>query len=573
MGGAGAILAAFAACALTIGAGAYVVGRAAGRRAARRNAAEHARLERRHALFMQTSDLVTSVDHEVKLAQQLTRLFVPELADFCTVDLLEPSGDTVFRAAAAHRDPGRVPALMAAPMRPWRNGRPVITLAGNSSVDAPAGHASSLAVPLHGRRGVIGVLTLGMAGSRRRLDADQLRLARDVAAQSALAIENAALFRQTVEASRAKDEFLAVLGHELRNPLAPMVTALSLMEMKGYAGLEKEYRVLERQVRHMSRLVDDLLDVTRIARGKMELRFDAVDLAEAVGDGVELVKSLLASKSLLVEIDVGVGRFALRGDRTRLAQAVANLLHNAAKWSSPGQKVELHAEADAERGGVALTIRDRGAGISSELLPRIFDLFAQAPQTRERASGGLGIGLALVKSVVGLHDGTVTASSDGPGHGSLFTVWLPTTAGAPAAVAKGAPAPAPRAASAPDGRGVRVLLVDDNIDAAESMGEMLRARAFDVRVAHDGPTALRAVGEFRPDVALLDIGLPAMDGHELGEQLAKRVPGIRLIAVTGYALPADLARSRTVGFERHLAKPVDWSALQRALLGPPPPSA
>jgi CheY-like chemotaxis protein len=303
----------------------------------------------------------------------------------------------------------------------------------------------------------------------------------------------------------------------------------------------------------------------------MELRFGSVDLAEAVGDGVELVKSLLASKAMLLEIDVGVGRFALRGDRTRLAQAVANLLHNAAKWSSPGQKVELRAEADTARGGVALSIRDRGAGISSELLPHIFDLFAQGPQTRERASGGLGIGLALVKSVVGLHGGTVTAASDGPGRGSLFTVWLPST-GALVAVASGATATAtaPRAASTPDGRGVRVLLVDDNVDAAESMGEMLRARAFDVRVAHDGPTALRAVGEFRPDIALLDIGLPAMDGHELGEQLAKRVPGIRLIAVTGYALPADLARSRSVGFERHLAKPVEWSALQSALLGAPP---
>jgi signal transduction histidine kinase len=571
MGGPGAILAAFIACALTIGAAAYLTGRAAGRRAARRNAAEHARLERRHALFMQTSGLVTSVDHEVKLSEQLTRLFVPELADFCTVDLLDQSGETVFRAAAAHRDPGRVPSLMAAPVRPWRDGRPVVArLSSSSSVDSQSGTApaSSLAVPLHGRRGVIGVLTLGMTGSRRRLDEDQLRLARDVAAQAALAIENAALFRQTIEASRAKDEFLAVLGHELRNPLAPMVTALSLMDMKGYAGLEKEYRVMDRQVRHMCRLVDDLLDVTRIARGKMELRFDAVDLAEAVGDGVELVKSLLASKALLLDIDVAVGRFALRGDRTRLAQAIANLLHNAAKWSGPGQKVELRAEADAEHGGVALSIGDSGAGISSELLPRIFDLFAQAPQTRERASGGLGIGLALVKSVVGLHGGTITASSDGPGRGSLFTVWLPTTTGAPASVAR--VAPAPRAASTSDGRGVRVLLVDDNVDAAESMGEMLRARAFDVRVAHDGPTALRAVGEFRPDVALLDIGLPAMDGHELGEQLAKRVPGIRLIAVTGYALPADLARSRTVGFQHHLAKPVDWSALQRALLGAPP---
>jgi CheY-like chemotaxis protein/two-component sensor histidine kinase len=342
-----------------------------------------------------------------------------------------------------------------------------------------------------------------------------------------------------------------------------MVTALSLMEMKGYAGLEKEYRVLERQVRHMSRLVDDLLDVTRIARGRLELRLDTLDLADAVTDGIDIVRPLLERKALVLDIDVAGGRFPLRGDRTRLAQVTANLLHNAAKWSGPGQHVEVRARAEA--GGVTLSVRDQGAGISGDLLPYIFDLFAQAPQTRERTAGGLGVGLALVKSVVGLHGGTVTASSDGPDRGSAFAVWLPTADAAGTQGERAARVEYPTADS-----GINVLVVDDNVDAAESLGDMLRAHGFRVRVAHDGPAALRVLGDFRPHVALLDIGLPAMDGYELAAELVPRVPGIRLIAVTGYALPADLARSKAAGFACHLAKPADWPTLQAALLGSAP---
>ena len=532
---------------------------------------ESRKLERRQVLLSRASSLATSADHELQISQVLASLFVPELADWCTVDVLDEHGDKIVRAGAAHSDPSEKRALMArGPVERWRKDEPIDTDLNESvlKVRCPPGPvvanesnpARSVAVPLRGRRGVVGVLTLGISGFGRRFDNEQFRLAQDVARHAALAIENMTLLRQAREASRAKDEFLAILGHELRNPLAPISAALSLIERKGYAGLEKEYTVIRRQVLHMRRLVDDLLDVTRIARGTMDLKFEVLDLADVVADGIELVSPALEKKCLRLELDVEHQRFFLRGDRTRLAQVVANLLGNAAKWSEPAQAIDIVARADHH--GVALSVRDVGAGMTADLLPRIFDLFAQAPQARDRAAGGLGIGLALVKTIVGLHKGAVTAMSEGLGHGSTFTVLLPTVA-AEAAVAGTAAVPWQMKGN----DGEKVLVVDDNVDAADSLGDILRSEGFDVRVVHDASEALRIIGEFRPRVALLDLGLPAMDGYELASRLRECVPGIRLIAVTGYAQESDRITARLRGFEHHFAKPVDWNVLKSAIQG------
>ena len=357
--------------------------------------------------------------------------------------------------------------------------------------------------------------------------------------------------RQRAEtANGAKDEFLAMLGHELRNPLSPILTALHLMRVRHGELMAKERAVIERQVQHMVRLVDDLLDVSRITRGKIQLKRGAVEIAQVVDKALEIAAPLLEKRAHRLTLAVPRTGLRVDGDEHRLAQVVANLLTNAARYTDPGGAIDVTAEAHA--GSVRLTVRDSGAGIDPELVPRIFELFVQGRRALDRADGGLGLGLAIVRSLVELHGGTVAASSGGPGRGSEFVVRLPL-----AAVA--AP-PAPGVAARPAPAGVcRVLIVDDNRDAAELLEEGLRGAGHVTRVAFDGPTALRLAAELLPDVALLDIGLPVMDGFELARRL-RELPGLaalRLVALTGYGQPSDRERSRVAGFDEHLTKPVE----------------
>jgi signal transduction histidine kinase/CheY-like chemotaxis protein len=355
-------------------------------------------------------------------------------------------------------------------------------------------------------------------------------------------------------ASRTKDEFLAMLGHELRNPLAPILTALQLMRQREPGAALRERTVIERQVGHLGRLVDDLLDVSRISRGKVELKKARFEIGEVVSKAIELASPLFDERHHHLTVQVPAQGLPVDGDPTRLAQIVSNLLTNAAKYTEPGGNIEVRAVRAGDQ--VVLTVRDNGTGIGASLLPRVFELFAQEQQDSDRSRGGLGLGLAIVKSLVEAHGGTVRAESEGRGLGSLFTVALPLASGE----ALQARIPAPHA---PDQRSERrILVVDDNRDAAELLAELLREKGHTAEVALDGPTALDLAQHFHPDVAVLDLGLPVMDGYELARRLRERSPALRLIALTGYGQRSDRERTRAAGFDAHLVKPVAIDVLQ-----------
>jgi signal transduction histidine kinase len=387
---------------------------------------------------------------------------------------------------------------------------------------------------------------------------------------SAKAAELARLNAEIREADRRKDEFLAMLGHELRNPLAPMLYALHILGLgaDNPTAVNEARSVLERQVRHMARLVDDLLDVSRISRGKIELRKARVELGAVITRAVEAVRPLLGSRNHRLEVTPPDGPVWLDGDATRLEQVVVNLLTNAAKYTPPGGEVRL--SAGREDGEVVLRVTDNGSGIPADMLEKIFELFTQVDRTLSSESQwGMGIGLALVRRLVELHGGTVRAFSEGAGRGSEFVVRLPAAAAdprPPAANGVGQPAAGPEGQLA---GGLRVLVVDDNEDAAESLAAMLRRQGFDAHQAHDGPAALEAAAAQKPDVVLLDLGLPGMDGYQVAARLRDRpeLKGTRLVAVTGYGQEQDRSRSLAEGFDDHLVKPVEPQTLLRVLAG------
>jgi signal transduction histidine kinase/CheY-like chemotaxis protein len=365
------------------------------------------------------------------------------------------------------------------------------------------------------------------------------------------------------EADRRKDEFLAMLGHELRNPLAPIQTALQLMRLRDEKAVLRERMIIERQVGHLERLIDDLLDISRITRGRIDLKRDRCEVAEIVAKALEQADRLLEQRNHRLHLQVARSGLAVDGDQVRLAQVVANLLTNAAKYTEPGGEIWVTAEAEANM--VVLRVRDTGAGIAPELLPRIFELFTQATQTLARAQGGLGLGLAIVQRLVDLHGGRVEARSEGPGRGSEFIVWLPAAA-ATGTVGRAAHGPLPPvAAGTRPSR--RLLVVDDNEDAAALLAEALDMMGYQVQVAHDGPQALARVAAFQPEIALVDIGLPVMDGYELAQRLREELGDgqLRLLAVTGYGQEKDRARALAAGFEHHLVKPINLDRLAALL--------
>ena len=362
-------------------------------------------------------------------------------------------------------------------------------------------------------------------------------------------------------ANRAKDEFLAMLGHELRNPLAPILTALQLMTLRGDLGAERERAVIDRQVRHVIRLVDDLLDVSRIARGKIELKRERVELSTIVAQAIEMTSPLIEQKSHLLEVDVAQTGLAVDADATRLQQVVLNLLNNAAKYTEARGRIAITARRHGDT--IELRVRDSGIGIEPQMLPHIFELFVQDRQALDRSQGGLGLGLAIVRNMVELHGGQVRAASEGRGKGSEFVVTLP--ASRTQLVIGRAPTPARRAHEAATPSGLRVLVVDDNEDAGSFLAEALSLNGFEVRTAVDGPEALRLAESFAPDVALLDLGLPVMDGYELAQHLQQLPRRPYLVALTGYGSDRHQQRSRSSGFDMHLVKPVDIDALAAQL--------
>jgi PAS domain S-box-containing protein len=370
--------------------------------------------------------------------------------------------------------------------------------------------------------------------------------------------------RQAAEsANRAKDEFLAMLGHELRNPLSPIVTALQLMKLQGPEESERARAVIERQVTHLTRLVDDLLDVSRIARGKVELKADLVEVSEIVAKAIEMASPLLEQRNHTLAVQVPRRGLLVDADITRLSQVLSNLLTNAAKYTPSGGHITIRGEAVGDE--VVVHVRDTGIGITPDVLPHIFDLFVQERQAIDRAQGGLGIGLTIVRNLVERHGGTVQVASDGPGRGSEFTIRLPraTWADQSESIPRGLELDRQ---AAPKAGAPRVLIVDDNEDGAEMLSIILSQKGYDTRVAHDAPRALEIAAQFKPVTAFIDIGLPVMDGYELAERLRAMpaLEGIRLIALTGYGQESDRRRGREAGFDEHLVKPVDINAVEAA---------
>ena len=365
-----------------------------------------------------------------------------------------------------------------------------------------------------------------------------------------------------VEADRRKDEFLATLAHELRNPLAPLYNMLEIVKLAPSQGLTAELRdVMHRQVHHLGRLVDDLLDASRITRGVVELQRERVLLGEVLGAAIETSRPLMEARSHRLRIEAPEEPLWLHADSVRLTQVFANLLNNAAKYTDENGRIGIRVSTDGDD-DVVVSVSDDGIGIARDMLGRVFELFTQVDRRSGRAQGGLGIGLSLSRSLVEMHGGTLEASSDGIGRGSTFTVRLPRVDSHPRA----APPPAPRDERRAENR-FKLLVVDDNVDAAQSLGFLLGALGGDVEVVYDGISALALLEETRFAAAFVDLGMPIIDGLELARRIRgdERFASLRLIAVTGWGQDDDRARSRAAGFDRHLVKPAEVDALRSVL--------
>jgi signal transduction histidine kinase/CheY-like chemotaxis protein len=365
------------------------------------------------------------------------------------------------------------------------------------------------------------------------------------------------------DADRRKDEFLATLAHELRNPLAPIRNALEILRLAGEdphrARVARE--MMERQLVHMVRLVDDLLDVSRITTGKLAVRKAVVDLQGIVRDAIETVRPFIEARRHVLDAHLDGEPIRVEADRTRLGQVFANLLNNAAKYTHPGGRIELTISREGNE--AVVRVKDNGIGLAPESLGGIFEMFVQVDRSLERSQAGLGVGLTLARRLVELHDGELVAASAGPGKGSEFTVRLPVATGDVVKDAK----VSGESPARPSSR--RVLLADDNVDFATSLGELLRAHGHEVRVVHDGEAALETAARFEPHVAFLDIGMPKIHGYELARRLRAQPATARcvLVAVTGWGQEDDRRRAREAGFDRHLVKPVDPGQIEAIVEG------
>jgi signal transduction histidine kinase/DNA-binding response OmpR family regulator len=531
--------------------------------------------------------LTSSLDYEATL-RELARLLVPYLADLSIITMadehgapaqlelacLGPAGNLQVRSITRPADlpPGALPAierLLAADKleslpepEQWLPADKVRDLLPQGAEDAcfelPLG--SALFVPLQARGRSLGAMALGLGGSGRQYRADDLALIRDLAGRAAIALDNARLYRDIQEGDRLKNEFLSMLAHELRNPLAPIRNAVQILKHSKAREEEFEWArdIIDRQLLQLVRLVDDLLDVSRITRGKIILQLEPLDAAAVVARAVETSRPFLDARGQFLTVEMPQETVHIRGDETRLAQVLSNLLNNAAKFTPEGGKISITLERAGDE--AIFHVRDTGIGIPAEMLSTIFDLFTQVDRSLDRSQGGLGIGLTLVRRLVEMHGGSVEAHSAGLNQGSEFVVRLPVLIEEQTPSVTGNGSVPPRLI----GPSQRVLIVDDNVDSAESLAVLLRQNGHEVRTTHDGPSALDLTTSYQPEVVLLDIGLPGMDGYEVARRL-KQQPGMQtvsLAAVTGYGQEEDRRRAREAGFDYHLVKPVDLAALQ-----------
>ncbi len=426
---------------------------------------------------------------------------------------------------------------------------------------------SLVLLPLLARERALGVLTLGMGPSGRRYTPSDLALAEDLAARAASALDNARLYRNVQEANRHKNEFLSMLAHELRNPLAPIRNAIQLLRLNHSQDSDTQalHDMIDRQVHQLVRLVDDLLDLSRITRGKIHLKMETVDVTAVISRAVETNRPILDARKHQLTIALAPAPLKARADPVRLAQVIGNLLNNAAKYTEEGGQIHLGAECRHDT--IRIGVRDNGVGIPSEMLSSIFELFTQVDRSLDRSQGGLGIGLTLVHKIVEMHGGHVEAFSEGPNRGSEFVVHLPalhddeSVAVPPQVTATSSKLPRRR-----------VLIVDDNADAARSLGMLMEMSGHIARLCFDGQEGLVEAEKFQPEVVLLDIGLPGLDGFEVARRLRAMnlAPRPLLVALTGYGQAEDVRRSLEAGFDHHLVKPADPHILTGLLTSPPP---
>jgi signal transduction histidine kinase/DNA-binding response OmpR family regulator len=438
-------------------------------------------------------------------------------------------------------------------------------------LSGPLALRSAVAVPLMIGERALGVLMVGAEQAPAGHETRDWAALEELASRAAIAFENAQLYRslqaeiverraaeaELQEANRRKDEFLAMLSHELRNPLAPIRNALEVMRRIAPPDAKFIWAgdVMDRQVRHMTRLVEELLDVARISQGKIALNKEPVDLAKVIAQSVEIAQPFIDARGHQLSVTLPDAPVWMQGDFARLAQVVSNLLHNAAKYSEDGGRIQL--ELMLENSEAVIVVRDNGIGIDAALLPRIFDLFAQGSRSLDRLQGGLGVGLTLARRLVELHGGRLEASSDGTKKGAEFRVYIPCVSVVQDSDAQD------RRPAAPPVRGRRILIVDDNQDAAESIAQYLQLEGHEVKAVGDGLQALACVPVFAPQIVILDIGLPVLSGYEVARRMRQMPVTERalLVALTGYGQKEDQMRAMEAGFDRHFVKPTDPRAL------------
>ncbi|GAB2581790.1 hypothetical protein GCM10027034_11590 [Ramlibacter solisilvae] len=558
----------------------------------------NAALEDLRYLAQASAELASLTDYQSTM-DKIAHLSLPRFGDWCSVEILTPSGE-LDRVSLAHVDPARERAAKAANLRTgprspsvnagaWtviRTGRSLRienvtpemlehSLQGRDDAGTVRmlGLRSYLGVPLSTHGKTFGVISFVAAENPRRYTDEDLELAEDLARRAAVAIENAKLLSTLQESDRAKDIFLATLAHELRNPLAPVWNGLAIIKVQpdDPARVRDIAGMIERQVAQLARLVDDLLDVSRITTGKIELKKRRTDLLDAVRGAVETSRPHIDRAQHELVLRLPDEPIELIADPVRLGQVFSNLLNNAAKYTPAGGRIEIDVEREPQR--AIVRVRDNGSGIAPEKLDQIFTLFTQVTHPAHRTEGGLGIGLSLVQALVRLHGGNVEARSAGHGQGSEFIVELPRAAApAPAPQAHPASTPAPgrvpepvmQQAAQPQRQSRMILVVDDNHDAADTLAELIRMMGSAAEVAHDGLSAVEAVSRLQPDIVLLDIGLPDINGYEAARRI-RALPGLaqpRLIALTGWGQEQDKRMAEEAGFDEHWTKPVDPQRLQ-----------
>jgi signal transduction histidine kinase len=552
------------------------------REQAARAAAEDS-IHRSSLLAEVSHTLSSSLDSDCR-GRGLTQLAVPYLADCCVLTIIDDSGQVVDSELAwtSAKDESSetqsalisqllddepkeamTRALQSDKVERIRLSRALCTLrvtkAGEttkSSVELDFSIEHAAVFPLLARGRMLGALLLGFTAARP-FDTSQEALVSEFAGRVAIGLDNALLYSRIREADRRKDEFLAMLGHELRNPLAPIRNAVEIMRLTKSAGpVHDEAReVISREARHLSRLVDDLLDVSRITRGKIKLGLVALDLNVLMTRAVDSMRPLIASRQQVLEVSPAREPISIHGDPVRLTQIVVNLVDNAAKFTPDGGRIWLAAIRSGDE--CELTVADNGIGIACESLSDIFTLFTQGERSLDRRQGGLGVGLALVKNLVELHGGSVRAFSAGVGNGSEFVIRLP--------LLKAVPVADESTQSTEQRSDVchRILVVDDHAGSASTLATLLRMLGHEVEIAHNGHDALDQAGRFRPGIAILDIGLPDMNGYELAARLLQ-LPETKhstLVALTGYGQDEDRRRSAEAGFHHHVIKPVERETL------------